>query len=181
MPSRSPTRRVQRVPETWPVLHLETEVPAWRGVTVDGRVRHPARFDLDGLRAICAEERAIPVHCVWGWSRTAAWTGVGLATLLDSAGPQGSWVTVRAASDTYSACLPLADAAEGFLAWARDGEDLTDEAGGPLRYLPPPGYWGYKGVKWAARVTVGDRFVPGFWETKVADPMGLIPDAVELP
>lgn len=181
MARRSPTKRVQRIPEAWPVLHLENAVPRWDGLVVDGRVRHPHRLDAAALRALGAHERAIPVHCVWGWSRPATWTGVPMAAVLDAAGPLGGWVIVRAASGTYSSCLPVADAAAGFLAWARDGEDLADDAGGPVRFVPPPTYWAYKGVKWAARVTVGDRFVPGFWEIKVADPLGRIPDDVELP
>jgi DMSO/TMAO reductase YedYZ molybdopterin-dependent catalytic subunit len=106
---------------------------------------------------------------------------VTLGRVLERAAPLGSWLTVYAASGSYSSCLPLADAAHGFLAWARDGRQLTPEAGGPLRYLPPSGYWAYKGVKWATRVTVVDRFVPGFWEARVADPLGRIPTEVELP
>ena len=175
-------RRVQRVPETWPVLHLETTVPAWSTLAVDGLVRDPLQLDEAALAAFGQEERAVPVHCVWGWSRTdARWTGIALSQLLEAAGALGSWITVRSASGTYSSCLPRADAARGVLVWARDGEPLAPEAGGPVRYLAPPEYWAYKGVKWAARVTVGDRFVPGFWECKVADPMGRIPDDVELP
>jgi DMSO/TMAO reductase YedYZ molybdopterin-dependent catalytic subunit len=175
-------RRVQRVPETWPVLHLETSVPTWDGLSVEGLVCRPLSFDLPALQRLGAEEREAAVHCVWGWSLTdSSWTGIPLARLLDETGPLASWVTVRAASGVYSSCLPVADARRGLLVWERDGAPLSPEAGGPLRYLPPEGYWGYKGVKWAARVTVGDRFVPGFWESKVADPHGRIPDDVELP
>lgn len=176
------SRRVQRVPETWPVLHLEREVPPWDGLVVDGLVRHPGRFDLAALAALGNERRRVPINCVWGWSRSdPVWDGVGLDRVLDVAEPEGGWVTVSAASGTYSGCLPLADAARGLLAWGRDGEPLAPEAGGPLRFVTPPEYWAYKGVKWAARVTVVDRFRPGPWESKVADPVGLIPDDVELP
>ena len=38
-------------------------------------------------------------------------------------------------------------------------------------FVPPPELWGYKGVKWAQRITVGDRFVPGFWESRIGDPV----------
>jgi hypothetical protein len=32
------------------------------------------------------------------------------------------------------------------------------------------------------RLTVGDRFVPGFWESRIGDPVGRIPtDEVVLP
>lgn len=178
-------RRVQRVPERWPVVHLEAEVPQWSGLVVDGMVAHGRRFDLAALHALGAEERTIDFHCVWGWSRPQErWTGVGLDRLLalvEPAGPGASHVCVTAASDDYSACIPLEIAARGFLAWARDGRPLPPLEGGPVRFVPPPELWAYKGVKWAARVTVGDRFVAGFWESRIGDPAGVIPDTVVLP
>ena len=175
-------RRVQRVASEWPVLHLEPELPRWDGLVVDGLVGRPSRFGLDTLAALGTERRVVPVHCVWGWSRPGTeWDGVGMDRLFEVVEPFGSHVTVRSASDAYSGCLPMADAARGMLVWRRDGEELPAEAGGPLRFLPPPEYWAYKGVKWAGRVTVGDRFVPGFWEARVADPVGRIPEEVELP
>jgi DMSO/TMAO reductase YedYZ molybdopterin-dependent catalytic subunit len=175
--------RVQRVPEVWPIVHLESELPEWQHVAVDGHVAHARVFTLADLAALGTEERAIDFHCVWGWSRPAVrWTGVGLDRVLDVVGVQGTHVTVHAASDEYSACLPVEDAARGFLAWARDGDALARDEGGPLRFVPPAELWGYKGVKWAQRLTVGDRFVPGFWESRIGDPVGRIPrDEVVLP
>jgi len=180
---RQAWRRVQRVPEDWPLLHLEAAVPPWGpALAVGGMVRHQLRLDLADLGQLGPETRAIPLHCVWGWSRPdVSWDGVGLDRVLELAEPEGGYVTVVAASDVYSSCLPVEDAVRGLLAWRRDGKELPCEAGGPLRYVGPPDHWGYKGVKWAARVTVGDRFVPGFWEARVADPVGHIPEEVELP
>ena len=175
-------RRVQLVAESWPTLHLEASIPEWHGLAVAGLVGRPATFDLATLTRLGAEEASVAVHCVWGWSRPdASWTGVRLGRVLDDAGPLGSWVTVSSSSGVYSSCLPLADAARGLLAWARDGAALDPPAGGPLRFIPPEEYWAYKGVKWAARVRVGDRFAPGVWECRVADPLGRIPADVELP
>jgi DMSO/TMAO reductase YedYZ molybdopterin-dependent catalytic subunit len=176
------SRRVQRVASEWPVLHLEPEVPRWGGLVVDGLVREPVSFSLEDLAGLGVEERVVPVHCVWGWSKTGtSWQGIGMGTLLARVGAFGPYTTVRSASDAYSSCLPTGHAAEGMLVWRRGGEELPPEAGGPLRFLPPPRYWAYKGVKWAGRITVGDRFVPGFWEARVSDPVGLVPDDVELP
>lgn len=179
---RDDGRRVQRVPEAWPLLHLETTIPEWTGVVVDGLVRRRRRYDREALHDLGTVERPVPVHCVWGWSRPdGRWTAVAVADLLDAATPLGAWVTVRSAAGGYSSSLPIADAARGLLAWKRDGRDLTPEEGGPVRFLAPPDYWAYKGVKWAARITVVDRFLLGLWESKVADPLGRIPDDVELP
>ena len=175
-------RRVQRVPDSWPVVHLEERPPPWSALELGGLLDRPRRYRLDELVALGGERRTIAVHCVWGWSRPhAVWEGVTLGRVLDAAGPSGPWLTVRSASGAYSSCLPIDDAARGMLAWARDGEPLTAEAGGPLRFVVPPEYWSYKGVKWAGRLDVWDRFVPGFWETCVADPVGRIPPEVELP
>jgi DMSO/TMAO reductase YedYZ molybdopterin-dependent catalytic subunit len=174
--------RVQRVPEAWPIVHLESAIPEWCDLVVDGHVAHPRRFTIADLAALDDEERDIDFHCVWGWSRPdVRWAGVGLDRVLTLAGARGSHVTVHAASEQYSACLPIEDARRGFLAWGRDGASLAHQEGGPLRFVQPAELWGYKGVKWAQRVTVGDRFVAGFWENRIGDPVGRIPDEVVLP
>jgi DMSO/TMAO reductase YedYZ molybdopterin-dependent catalytic subunit len=121
--------RVQRVPEAWPVVHLESEIPEWSHLVVDGHVTHARRCTLADLATLGAEERAVDFHCVWGWSRPQVrWTGVGVDRVLALVGAQGSHVTAHAASDEYSACLPVEDAARAFLAWARDGQPLVPEA-----------------------------------------------------
>lgn len=178
-------RRVQRVAEQWPVVHLESDIPPVTTLGVDGLVRHPCSISLLELAALGASEHAIDLHCVWGWSKPRTrWTGVALGAVLDLAVPdcaRDTYVIVSSASDTYSSCMPIADAARGILAWRRDGEPLAPEYGGPLRFVGPSDHWGYKGVKWATRVTVVDHFVPGFWESRLEDPIGRIPDTVELP
>lgn len=176
--------RVQRLVDgPWPVVHLESSVPAHDGsLRVGGLVDHGRRFSLGALRAIDEETRGVALHCVWGWSRPdVTWIGVGMDKVLDLVGAHGSHVTIEAAGGAYSACLAIDAARAGFLAWGRDGDALSADAGAPLRFLPPPTYWGYKGVKWATRIVVRDRFVAGFWESRVADPIGVIPDEVRLP
>ena len=175
----SAVTRVQRVAAVWPTLHLEDSLPIWDSLVVDGLVHHPRRFDLAALQALGGEERSIPLHCVWGWSRPdATWVGIDLGRVLAIVEPEGGWVTVTSASSVYSACLPVEDAANGLLAWGRDGVALSPEAGAPLRFVPPSTYWAYKGVKWAAGLTVIDDFRPGFWESRVADPIGRIPEEI---
>ncbi len=177
------SQRVQRVPDSWPVVHLEASPPQWSSLEVTGHVLHPLVLSLDDLVAIGGRRHTVSLHCVWGWSKPGVeWDGVSMAAVLDLAGVHGSHVTVVAASDVYSACLAVDDAARGVLAWARDGEPMSVETGGPLRFVGPDSHWGYKGVKWASRVVVGDRFVPGFWESRIGDPAGRIPtEEVELP
>jgi DMSO/TMAO reductase YedYZ molybdopterin-dependent catalytic subunit len=178
--------RVQRpVENEWPVVHLEAEIPRWSAFVVDGLVRHSRRLSLAELAAVGDAEHVADFHCVWGWSKQGVrWQGVPVSAVLSLVGVDAApdtHVTIASASDTYSSCLPMADAARGMLAWSRDGAVLTPEAGGPLRFVSPADYWGYKDVKWASRLTVTDRFRAGFWESRVADPLGRIPDDVELP
>ncbi len=174
--------RVQRVPSTWPILHLESEIPTVNSLVVSGLVERRISLRLEDLEVLGERNFEVPIHCVWGWSQPAvSWGGVELARVLDLAVPRGNFVTVRSASGRYSSCLPVEDAARGILAWEKNGRHLLPEEGGPLRYVAPPNYWAYKGVKWASAIVVLDRFVPGFWESRVADPVGLIPDDVKLP
>lgn len=177
-------RRVQRVPEAWPVLHLEATPPRFCLVTVDGLVDEPQRFLLDDLCEFRPAEHHVPLHCVWGWSRPdALWEGVRLGAVLDAARVRraATHVLVASASGTYSSCLPISDAIDGVLACSRNGRPLVAETGGPLRFVAPAQYWGYKSVKWAARITAVDHFIKGFWESKVLDPLGRIPEEVQLP
>ena len=91
----SAVTRVQRVAAVWPTLHLEDSLPIWDSLVVDGLVHHPRRFDLAALQALGGEERSIPLHCVWGWSRPdATWVGIDLGRVLAIVEPEGGWVTV---------------------------------------------------------------------------------------
>ena len=100
-------RRVQRVPEAWPVLHLEAGVPVWAGLRVEGLVRTSRHFDLPALQRLGSAEHHLAVHCVWGWSRPdVRWDGISLGQVLETAGVDGGedlddpeWIA-RIRSDT---------------------------------------------------------------------------------
>jgi DMSO/TMAO reductase YedYZ molybdopterin-dependent catalytic subunit len=170
-----------------PPVHLEARVPPLEGtwtLRVDGLVERPLELSLEALRQLPRADRAMDLHCVWGWSRRGCrWSGVAVSALLDIAGAdaEATVATVAAVEGPYASCLHLADARAGLLAWALDGEPLAPENGWPLRFVQPSWLWGYKGVKWVGRITVGDRFVPGFWEAKTGDPEGRVPPEVLCP
>ena len=171
--------RVQRRTDDLPILHLEREIPAagWE-LAVDGAVAEPASWSLDAIRAMAPERRVWDLHCVWGWTRLGlAWEGVPAARVLDFAHPlpEARFVMVTAAGNGYTSCFPLNRARRSLLAWRVDGAALTPEHGGPLRLVPPPTKWGYKGVKWVSRLTLIEEFRPGFWESLIGDPHGDIP------
>ena len=174
-----PGARVQRRTDDLPILHLEPEIPAgeWE-LVVDGAVTEPASWSLDAIAAMAPERRVWDLHCVWGWTRLGlAWEGVPAARVIDFAHPlpEARFVMVTAAGNGYTSCFPLNRARRSLLAWRLDGADLTPEHGGPLRLVPPPTKWGYKGVKWVSRLTLIEEFTPGFWESLVGDPQGDIP------
>jgi DMSO/TMAO reductase YedYZ molybdopterin-dependent catalytic subunit len=171
-----PGARVQRRTDDLPILHLEPEIPAGRWeLVVDGAVAEPASWSLDAIRAMASERRVWDLHCVWGWTRMGlVWEGVPAARVIDFAHPlpEARFVMVTAAGNGYTSCFPLNRARRSLLAWRLDGADLTPEHGGPLRLVPPPTKWGYKGVKWVSRLTLIEEFTPGFWEGLVGDPHG---------
>jgi DMSO/TMAO reductase YedYZ molybdopterin-dependent catalytic subunit len=179
--------RVQRLVDRLPVVHLEADVPRPRAgwtLRVEGLVQRPLELSLEDLRRLPRGDRTMDLHCVWGWSRRSCrWGGVGLDTLFDLAGadPRATVATVAAIEGPYASCLHLSDARAGVLAWELDAEPLPPQHGGPLRFVQPAWLWGYKGVKWAARITLADRFVPGFWEAKTGDAEGRVPSEVLSP
>lgn len=182
-----PLPRVQRLIDRLQPVHLEAAIPTYDAdwtVTVNGLVDTPIELSLDDLRELGAEERVIDFHCVWGWSKPRCrWTGVSVKRVLALAGvpAEATVVTMACRDEPYASCLRLDDANVGMLAWALDGEDLTPEHGWPLRFVQPQWLWAYKGVKWVNRLTVGDWFVPGFWEAKTGDVDGRIPMSQLIP
>lgn len=181
-PPAAPGERIQRPTSEFPVLHLEPAIPAadWE-VVVDGMVAEPLSWPVSAVRSMVAESRIWDLHCVWGWSKFGCvWEGVPAGRLIDAARPLpgAAYVMATAAGDGYASCLMLHRARRSLLAWRLDDADLVPEHGGPLRLVPPPKKWGYKGVKWISRLTLLDEFTPGFWEDAVGDPHGDIPSDV---
>lgn len=172
--------REQRPTATLPVLHLETAIPRrsrWE-LTIDGLVASPCSYALEELRGLANDERVWDMHCVWGWSRPACrWRGVACEQLLVRLRPlpDASHAVALAAGDGYASCLPLDELRASLIAFELDGRPLTREHGGPMRLVPPPSKWAYKGVKWITRLAVVGRFTPGPWETLVGSPRGDVP------
>lgn len=180
--SLTPGDRVQRPTEDFPVLHLEAEIPTapWE-VVVDGLVAKATSWPLDAVASMVSERRIWDLNCVWGWSRLrCVWDGVPAGRLIDAAQPlpEAKFVMVASTGGGYTSCFPLKRARRSLLAWRLDDVDLTPEHGGPLRLVPPPTKWAYKGVKWVSRLTLIEDFTPGFWENLVGDPQGDIPTEV---
>lgn len=166
--------------EDLPVLHLEDEVPRvpahrW-ALVVDGHVDRPQAISLPDLVGMESAAANWDFHCVWGWSKPLVrWTGVRGSVVASLAGIRSDYVQVTARTGIYSSALTLEEFCDGIFATHRDGHPLTADHGGPLRFVPPPHKWAYKGVKWAVRVTATTDLTPGLWESLVGDVAGDIP------
>lgn len=139
-------------------------------LTVDGNVEAPYTLTLDELKALPSVERVRNFQCVTGWVvPSVRWTGVRLADLVARARPKaGNRVVEFASSDgvyTDSLAGDQIDLADVLVAYALDGAPLAAERGGPVRLVVPE-MFGYKSVKWLARLRVTDRVEAGYWEVR---------------
>ena len=100
------------------------------------------------------------------------WRGVRFTDLLAAAGPlpEAAVLTFTSAEKPYVDTLTIAQAhlPDVMLAYGMDGRPLPRPHGSPVRVVIPDMY-GYKGVKWVERITVGAQAEPGYWEQRGYD------------
>ena len=165
------------VPSGWRIYTVAASMPrfdpaTWR-LRIDGLVDRPQTIDYEQLRALPAAEQVSTFHCVTGWTvSNVHWRGVRFADLLAAASPRpGAGVlTFTSAERPYVDTLTLAQAhlPDVMLAYEMDGKPLPRPHGAPVRVVIPDMY-GYKGVKWVERITVGAHAEPGYWEQRGYD------------
>lgn len=144
----------------------------WR-LRIDGLVQRPLTLSLRDLQDLPQTRYIRDFHCVTGWSvRDVRWGGVRLAAILDAArpAPMARAVTFTSIESPYRDALSLRDARnpDVLLATTMDERPLTRPHGAPVRVVIPQMY-GYKGVKWLARITVTARQATGYWERRGYD------------
>jgi DMSO/TMAO reductase YedYZ molybdopterin-dependent catalytic subunit len=167
-PGLIPGWRIYTVASTMPRFDPAT----WR-LTIDGRVGAPQTITYEQLRALPAAEQVSTFHCVTGWTvHNVHWRGVRFRDLLASAQPhaEARVLTFTSAEKPYVDTLTLAQAqlADVMLAYEMDGKPLSRPHGAPVRVVIPEMY-GYKGVKWVERITLGVDAQPGYWEQRGYD------------
>ena len=124
-----------------------------------GLVAHPLRLPVADLRA--GDRLVATLDCTGGFYSRQRWSGVGLARLLDRAGPLPGASHVRVISHTgYRWSFELQDAFGLLLATDVGGEALSHEHGAPVR-LVAPGRRGFEWVKWVVCVELHDSPDPG--------------------
>ena len=165
------------VPSGWRIYTVAASMPrfdpaTWR-LRIDGLVDRPQTIDYEELRALPAAEQISTFHCVTGWTvSNVHWRGVRFADLLAAAAPHpdAGVLTFTSAEKPYVDTLTLDQAhlPDVMLAYEMDGQPLPRPHGAPVRVVIPDMY-GYKGVKWVERITVGARAEPGYWEQRGYD------------
>lgn len=165
------------VPSGWRIYTVAASMPGfdpatWR-LTIDGLVDRPRSLDYEQLLALPAAEQVSTFHCVTGWTvGNVHWRGVRFADLLAPAGPHetASVLTFTSAEHPYVDTLTVDQAhlPDVMLAYELDGKPLSRPHGAPVRVVIPDMY-GYKGVKWVERITLGAEAEPGYWEQRGYD------------
>jgi DMSO/TMAO reductase YedYZ molybdopterin-dependent catalytic subunit len=155
--------RIYAIDPPWPTFR-----PRSYRLAVDGLVERPLRLTWPEVAALPSERQTSDFHCVTGWSVGGVhWAGVRPHTLLALARPrpEARYVRFHSLERPYVDTLSLDQfrLPGVMLAHTMDGRPLLREHGAPLRLVIPQMY-GYKNVKWLARIEFVRDLVPGFWE-----------------
>lgn len=162
----------QHLVRDWPVLDLgmHPSIPRerWR-LDLHGAVENPAVWDWAAYQAQPQASAVSDIHCVTTWSRyDNRWDGVRTTDLLQAVQPrEGVGHVVLQSYDGYTTNLSLDDfAAPGaMLAYAWEGQPLTEAHGGPVRLVVPHLYF-WKSPKWLQRIEFRADDRPGYWEVR---------------
>jgi DMSO/TMAO reductase YedYZ molybdopterin-dependent catalytic subunit len=155
--------RIYTISGSMPIFDQRT----WR-LEIGGLVRKPVQLDYAALRSLPRAEQTTDFHCVTGWSVPhVRWAGVRFRDLLALAEPLPSAKAIRfvSAEEPYVDSLTLDQALlpDAMLAYDLDGKPLSRPHGSPARVVIPEMY-GYKGVKWLARLELVAEQPRGYWE-----------------
>jgi DMSO/TMAO reductase YedYZ molybdopterin-dependent catalytic subunit len=156
----------------WRIYTISGSMPIfdpreWR-LEIGGLVRRPVSLTYNHLLALPRAHQVSDFHCVTGWSVAGVrWGGVRLHELLRLADPLPSAHAIRfvSAEEPYDDSLTLEQALlpNVMLAHHMDGQPLSRPHGAPARIVIPEMY-GYKGVKWLARMELVAKQPTGYWE-----------------
>jgi hypothetical protein len=154
-------------------------------IHLDGLVSQAHALDCDEDRHRRTVEKTVTVVEVGCCPQNlridnAVWEGVPFSDLLAWVGvlPTATYAQCRAA-DGYSTYLRLDQLKDALLAHRRNGIQLTQEQGFPVR-LVVPGVYGYKMPKWIQRIQFVDRPLSGTRENQGWSPDGSIQTAAYI-
>ncbi|MGZ4439904.1 MAG: molybdopterin-dependent oxidoreductase [Gaiellaceae bacterium] len=155
--------RIYTITGTMPDLDAST----WT-LQVDGLVKKPQTFTLADLKRLPQAKQVSTFHCVTGWTvNDVRWGGVRFHDILAAVEPLPAAHAIRfvSAEQPYTDSLTIDQALlpSTMLAYEMDGAPLSRPHGAPARVVIPAMY-GYKGVKWLARMELVARQPEGYWE-----------------
>lgn len=150
-------------------------------VEVEGLVKKPAKYTLEDLLKLSAqEERIYRLRCVEGWSMVIPWVGYSLNELIKKVEPLGSakyvefvtladpktmpYVGSRVLDWPYVEALRLDEAMHPLtlLSFGMYGEVLPNQSGAPVRLVVPWKY-GFKSGKSLIKIRFTDKQPATAW------------------
>jgi methionine sulfoxide reductase catalytic subunit len=159
-------------------------------VEVEGLVKKPARYAIEDLVKLGAqEERIYRLRCVEGWSMVIPWVGYSLRNLIEKVEPLGNakfvefvtladpktmpFVGSRVLDWPYVEGLRMDEAMHPLtlLTFGMYGEVLPNQNGAPVRVVIPWKY-GFKSAKSLVKIRFTDRQPPTAWNKAAANEYG---------
>ena len=159
-------------------------------VDIEGMVKKPAKYSLDDLMKLSAqEERIYRLRCVEGWSMVIPWVGYSLSKLIDKVEPQPGAKYVEFISLADPKTMPFVGSrvldwpyVEGLrideamnplalLAFGMYGEVLPNQNGAPVRLVVPWKY-GFKSAKSLVKIRFTDKEPKTAWNKAAANEYG---------
>lgn len=156
------------------VIDPVVDASRW-GLSIGGLVSNPTTtpYSYADLQALATIDEFVTLECVsnevgGNLISMAEWTGVRLATLLQSAGvdPTADWV-VFTCVDGYTAAIPIAKAMDPstLVAIYMNGGPLATAHGYPARIIVP-GLYGMFHAKWVTKIEAVQGEFRGYWQQK---------------
>ena len=150
-------------------------------VEVEGLVKKPAKYAIEDLLKLSAqEERIYRLRCVEGWSMVIPWVGYSVAELIKKVEPLGSakyvefitqadpktmpFVGSRVLEWPYTEALRMDEAMHplAMLAFGMYGETMPKQNGAPMRLVVPWKY-GFKSGKSIVKIRFTDKEPKTAW------------------
>ena len=173
-----------------PAKNAHTLKPTPWVVEVDGLVKKPAKYALEDLLKLSAqEERIYRLRCVEGWSMVIPWVGYSMSKLIEKVEPLGNAKFVEFISQADPKTMPFVGSrvldwpyVEGLrmdeamhpltlLSFGMYGEVLPNQNGAPVRLVVPWKY-GFKSGKSLVRIRFTDAEPKTAWNKAAANEYG---------
>src|SRR5881296_2307804 len=154
------------------VIDPTVDAGTWH-LSIGGLVSNPTTYSYVDLQALATIDEFVTLECVsnevgGNLISMAEWTGVRLATILQSAGldPSADWIVFTCA-DGYTAAIPIEKAMDPntLVAIYMNGGPLATAHGYPARIIVP-GLYGMFHAKWITKIEAVTGAVLGYWQQK---------------